>query len=54
MASADPLIASSCSVSTAKFTVNVSQLRNMIKNKVTVLHIIKKNQKNTRGSELIS
>jgi len=54
MASADPLIASGCSVSTAQFTVNVSQLRNMIKNKVNVSLISKKTQKNTRGSELIS
>jgi len=45
MASADPLIASGRSVSTAKFTVNVSQLRNMIKNKVTVSLISKKHKK---------
>jgi len=31
-----------CSVSTAKFTVNISQLRNMIKNKVSVSLISKK------------
>jgi len=45
MASADPLMVSGCSVSTAKFTVNVSQLQNMIKNKVTVSLISKKNTK---------
>jgi len=41
-------------VSTAKFTVNVSQLQNMIKKKVTVSLISKKTQKNTTASELIS
>ena len=45
MASADPLIASGYFVSTAKFTVNVSQLRNMIKNKVRVSLISKKKYK---------
>jgi len=36
MASADPLIASRHSVSTAKFNVNIPQLPNMIKNNGTI------------------
>ena len=45
MASADPLMVSGCSVLTTKFTVNISQLLNMIKNKVMVSLISKKNTK---------
>ena len=53
MASADPLIASGHPVSTAMFTVNVSQLPNMIKNK-QFRFISEKTLKATSDSELIN
>jgi len=53
MASADPLIAGGHPVSTAMFTVNVSQLPNMIKNK-QFRFISEKTLKATRDSELIN